>query len=220
MAAEHALDFDHKPVRNQTGTNPNEWTARMPVDHIRYDILAQEALRALVRNVLVDVAKNGLPGQHHFYVTFDTLADGVRISPRLRGQYPEDMTIVLQHQFWDLIVTDTGFEVGLSFNGIPERLVVPFATIKRFVDPSVQFALQFETISDQDGEDVTADDGAAEGENRKYPPAEHVHAIATRDPAPVPVPANPEPSSASGDDGGQPPAGGAEVVRLDRYRKT
>jgi hypothetical protein len=196
----------------------------MPVDHIRYDILAQEALRALVRNVLIDVAKNGLPGQHHFYVTFDTLAEGVRISPRLRGQYPEDMTIVLQHQFWDLIVTEVGFEVGLSFNGIPERLVVPFAAIKRFVDPSVQFALQFETLSEEDGEDENADsavgvDGSA-GESRKYPPAEHVHAIASRDTSPAPVPANPEPDSAVDDEDRQPPGGGAEVVRLDRYRKT
>ena len=196
----------------------------MPVDHIRYDILAQEALRALVRNVLIDVAKNGLPGQHHFYVTFDTLAEGVRISPRLRGQYPEDMTIVLQHQFWDLIVTEAGFEVGLSFNGIPERLVVPFAAIKRFVDPSVQFALQFETLSEEDGEDETADSAvgsdANAGENRKYPPAEHVHAIASRDTSPAPVPANPEPDSATDDEDRQPPGGGAEVVRLDRYRKT
>src|SRR5215471_15693479 len=105
----------------------------MPVDYIRYDILTQEALRGVVRTVLIDAAKNGLPGDHHFYISFDTRAEGVRLSPRLAALYPEEMTIVLQHQFWDLITSDHGFEVGLSFNGIPERLVVPFAAIKGFV---------------------------------------------------------------------------------------
>src|SRR5215471_15064316 len=101
----------------------------MPVDYIRYDILTQEALRGVVRTVLTDAAKNGLPGDHHFYVSFDTRAEGVRLSSRLTAQYPEEMTIVLQHQFWDLAVNEQGFEVGLSFNGIPERLVVPYAAI-------------------------------------------------------------------------------------------
>ena len=101
----------------------------MPVDHIRYDILAQDALRGLVRRVLTDASKKGLPGDHHFFVTFDTRHDGVRLSPRLREQYPEEMTIVLQHQFWDLKISEEAFEVGLSFGGIPERLVVPFAAL-------------------------------------------------------------------------------------------
>jgi hypothetical protein len=118
----------------------------MAVDHIRYDIRAQHALRGLVRDVLSETAKKGLPGEHHFYISFDTRAEGVRLSPRLREQYPEEMTIVLQHQFWDLKVTDDGFEVGLSFGGVPERLAVPFAAVKSFVDPSVQFALQFEQL--------------------------------------------------------------------------
>ena len=127
----------------------------MPVDHIRYDILAQEALRGMVRNVLTDAAKNkGLPGEHHFFITFDTTAEGVRLSDRLRAQYPEEMTIVLQHQFWDLKVTDDAFEVGLSFGGVPERLLVPFDAIKGFVDPSVQFALQFETLAEAPDEDA------------------------------------------------------------------
>src|SRR6266481_2436077 len=120
----------------------------MAVDHIRYDILAQEALRGVVRTVLVDAAKNGLPGEHHFFITFDTRADGVRLSPRLRSQHPTDMTIVLQHQFWDLTVADAGFEVGLSFNGIPESLAVPWSAITEFQDPSVQFVLKFAVISD------------------------------------------------------------------------
>jgi len=195
----------------------------MPVDHIRYDILAQEALRSLVRNVLLDVAKNGLPGQHHFFITFDTLADGVRLSPRLRSHYPNDMTIVLHHQFWDLIVNDTGFEVGLSFSGIPERLAVPFAAIKRFVDPSVQFALQFETIEEEEEDNAAeggADSDAGAPAGRKHAPAEHVHAITTRDTSPMPVPANPEPEAEAEAADESTPAGGAEVVRLDRYRKT
>src|SRR2546430_5359534 len=113
----------------------------MPTDHIRYDLLVQEALRGAVQRILADAAKNGLPGEHHFYISFDTRAPGVRISPRLREKYPEEMTIVLQHQFWDLIVAEEGFEVGLSFSGVAERLGVPFEAIKGFVDPSAKFAL-------------------------------------------------------------------------------
>src|SRR6266487_6938367 len=118
----------------------------MPVDHIRYDLLTQQALRAVVRRVIADIAKTGsLPGEHHFYITFDTRASGVKMSSRLRAQYPEDMTVVLQHQFWDLVVTDAYFEVSLSFNGISEKLHIPLDAIKGFFDPSVQFGLQFET---------------------------------------------------------------------------
>jgi len=117
----------------------------MPEDLIRYDILAQDALRGVVRKVLAEVAKTGLPGDHHFYITFETRAPGVRISSRMLAQYPEDMTIVLQHQFWDLTANEHAFEVGLSFNGVPERLLVPFTAIKSFLDPSVQFGLQFES---------------------------------------------------------------------------
>src|SRR5438477_8547803 len=115
----------------------------MAVDHIRYDILAQDALRGVVRRVLMDAAKNGLPGEHHFYIAFDTRAEGVRLSPRMRAQYPEEMTVVLQHQFWDLVVTEDNFEVGLAFGGITERLGVPFSAITGFSDPSVQFGVQF-----------------------------------------------------------------------------
>src|SRR6187549_2375233 len=116
----------------------------MATDHIRYDVLARDALRGVLRRVLTDAAEHGLPGDHHFFITFLSTADGVKLSPRLLAQYPEEMTIILQHQFWDLVVTEDRFEVGLSFNGIPERLVVPFNSIKSFFDPSVQFGLQFE----------------------------------------------------------------------------
>jgi uncharacterized protein len=120
----------------------------MAVDLIRYDLLAQDALRGVVKKVLVDVASRGLPGDHHFFISFHTRADGVKISARLREKYPEELTIVLQHQFWDLIVGDDQFEVGVSFNGVPERLTVPFAAIKGFFDPSVQFGLQFELVAE------------------------------------------------------------------------
>src|ERR1700730_2155915 len=118
----------------------------MRVDHIRYDILAQEALRGVVRTVLADAAKNGLPGEHHFKITFNTAAPGVQLSDRMRAPYPEAMTIGLQHQFWDLDVDDDGFEVGLSFGGVPERLVVPFEAVTAFFDPAVEFGFQFESL--------------------------------------------------------------------------
>jgi hypothetical protein len=121
----------------------------MAQDLIRYDLLAQDALRGLVRKVLMDAAKFGLPGEHHFYISFDTRAPGVRISQRLREKYPDEMTIVLQHQFWDLLVTEHTFEVGLSFGSVPERLLVPFTAIKGFFDPSVQFGLQFEVVGQE-----------------------------------------------------------------------
>lgn len=111
---------------------------------IDYETLAQDAMRGIVRTVLVQAAKTGLPGDHHFYISFDTAASGVVLSKRLKDKYPSEMTIVLQHRFWDLSVQDDGFEVKLTFDGIPERLVVPFAAIRVFFDPSVRYGLQFE----------------------------------------------------------------------------
>lgn len=112
--------------------------------HIDYEALAQTAMRGLVRSVLEQTAKSGLPGEHHFYISFDTCAENVSMSPRLKEKYPTEMTIVLQHRFRDLIVSEDGFEVKLTFDGIPERLVVPFKAIKVFFDPSVRYGLQFE----------------------------------------------------------------------------
>jgi uncharacterized protein len=112
---------------------------------IDYEALAQDAMRGVVRTILTKVAKTGLPGDHHFYISFDTLAPGSSISKRLKEKYPEEMTIVLQHRFWDLMVNEERFEVKLTFDGIPERLVVPFAAIKVFFDPSVRYGLQFES---------------------------------------------------------------------------
>jgi hypothetical protein len=217
----------------------------MSVDHIRYDILAQEALRGVVRTVLTNTARKGLHGDHHFFISFDTRAEGVRISPRLREQYPEEMTIILQHQFWDLKVGDDGFEVGLSFAGVPERLSVPFAAIKSFVDPSVQFALQFEAIAEPHvqagaptktkGDNETGKETvkprrpAKNASIRTVPSIPAVPAL-----APVPGPgaagavaksaANPKTAQTSAppdDKPTKPKRGGTggEVVRLDRFRK-
>ena len=171
----------------------------MATDHIRYDVLARDALRGVLRRVLTDAAEHGLPGDHHFYITFKSKAEGVKISPRLLAQYPEEMTIVLQHQFWDMKVTEDRFEVGLSFGGVPERLVVPLKAITSFLDPSVQFGLQFET-GDSESETPTADVPAA--------PA----------PTSLAAPAAPETDATEGDAPAKP-SEGAEVVRLDRFRK-
>ena len=116
-------------------------TAELEID---YDALAQEAMRGVVRAVLTRVQKTGLPGDHHFYIAFDTRHAGVVLSKRLKSKYADEMTIVLQHVFWDLIVTDVRFEVKLRFDGVPERLVVPFAAVKVFFDPSVPYGLQFD----------------------------------------------------------------------------
>ncbi|MCA1415850.1 hypothetical protein GPL17_18080 [Bradyrhizobium yuanmingense] len=171
----------------------------MATDHIRYDVLARDALRGVLRKVLTDAAAHGLPGEHHFFITFVSKAEGVKLSPRLLAQYPEEMTIILQHQFWDLTVLEDRFEVGLSFGGIPERLVVPFSAIKSFLDPSVKFGLQFDT---SDVAEVAPDN---------LPAAPAPSAVS------VPAPAAEKPEAA--DEPPPPSQGGAEVVRLDRFRK-
>jgi uncharacterized protein len=198
----------------------------MSVDHIRYDLLTQQALRAVVRRVLSDVAKAGaLPGEHHFYVTFDTRAPGVRLSARMREQYPEEMTIVLQHQFWDLAVGEAHFEVALSFNGVSEKLQVPFEAIKGFFDPSVQFGLQFETQGEAAGAAAAAEEPAEEKAARpRRKGAAEPEAPAAVGPAEPAKPASqkkPPLAVVGKDEAPEPdkPNGGAEVVRLDRFRK-
>ena len=117
---------------------------------INYDEMVQDALRSVVKRVLKNVEKDGLPGEHHFYIAFKTQAEGVEISPHLKSRYPEEMTIVLQHRYWGLKIDEDQFEIGLSFNQKPELLVIPYAAIVGFVDPSVQFALQFNDDSEDD----------------------------------------------------------------------
>ncbi len=174
----------------------------MTEDLIRYDILAQDALRGVVRKVLSEVSRTGLPGEHHFFIKFATMAPGVRISSRLLKDYPEEITIVLQHQYWDLTVTEHAFEVGLSFNGAPERLLVPFTALRGFFDPAVQFGLQFEQVARADGE-------AAE-------PAEPAE-----EKPPLAIAAEPtgEESAVEEQEAGGTEAGAAEVVNLDAFRK-
>ena len=206
----------------------------MAADHIRYDLLAQEALRGVLRKVLADAAKHGLPGDHHFFVTFDTSAEGVRLSQRMRAQYPKEMTIVLQHQFWDLVVSEEAFEVGLSFGGVPERLAVPFVAVKQFLDPSVEFGLQFEQVDTAPEADAKASPQPAAAPKRGREAEAGERGTARRDgksrrttpavPA-VPMPANPPtPASAGSADKAsdkpvEPTTGGGEVVRFDRFRK-
>jgi uncharacterized protein len=119
----------------------------MPEDLMRYDLLAQDALRGVVREALRKVLKSGLPGEHHFYIAFDTRHPAVRISERLAKRYPREMTVVIQHQYSGLLVNDEEFEIELWFDKIPEKMGVPFAAVKGFLDPHVQFGLQFESAS-------------------------------------------------------------------------
>ena len=201
--------------------------------HIDYEALAQGAMRGIVRTVLERVAKTGLPGEHHFYIAFNTEAPGVVISKRLKQKYPEEMTVVLQHRFWDLTVTEERFEVKLTFDGIPERLSVPFTAVKVFFDPSVPYGLQFEESEATDG---AAQDGAVS------PAAEGADAEAPMQPALRPAEKKPRAvrkprSDKSADDQGeklqvktptkQPAANTdtdaaaseAKVVSLDKFRK-
>jgi hypothetical protein len=166
----------------------------MAQDHIRYDILAQDALRGVIRKVLTEVAATGrLPGDHHFFITFLTGAPGVRISQHLKSKYAEQMTIVVQHQFWDLKITDTQFEIGLSFSDTPERLVIPFNAIRGFYDPSVNFELEFEVPLGEEEEETSAEITA------------------------IPVDVTPKPSDDTKEDGEEKKPG--SVVSLDSFRK-
>ncbi|MBS0243701.1 MAG: hypothetical protein JSS20_16105 [Proteobacteria bacterium] len=131
---------------------------------IDYDALALEALRGVVKACLAQVSRTGLVGDHHFYIAFNTQAPGVSLSKRLKEKYPVEMTIVLQHRFWDLAVDEDRFEVKLTFDGVPERLVVPFKAVKVFYDPSVPYVLQFEEV-----EGATQGEGVRRGIRRAGP---------------------------------------------------
>ncbi len=177
----------------------------MPDDQIRYDILAQEALRGVMRKVLTEVGRTGLPGNHHFFITFLTNAPGVRISTRLRERYPEQMTIVLQFQYWDLKVTDTGFEVGLSFSDTPEKLEVPFSAVRGFYDPSVNFELEFDVRTE-----VTQPTPLPVAEPKPGPKLAE---------APKPAAAKAEDKQPEKEKEEAEAAKGADVVSLDAFRK-
>jgi hypothetical protein len=204
----------------------------MADDLIRYDLLVQDALRGVVRKVLTDAARDGLMGEHHFYVSFRTEAPGVRISQALREKYPQDMTIVLQHQFWDLAVTEHAFEVGLSFSGVPERLLVPFDALSGFFDPSVQFGLKFdlgEMANEVAGEAATPETkpgprvaGSEPGEVNPKTGTGLATIGGSNPPTVLPAAA----AQGKGEDKANRPAakkegeeGSAEVVSLDAFRK-
>jgi hypothetical protein len=206
---------------------------------INYEDLVQTAMRGVVRVVLTRVAKTGLPGEHDFYIAFRTNAAGVSISPRLKEKYPEEMTVVLQHRFWDLIVSDTRFEVKLTFDSIPERLSIPFDAIKVFFDPSVPYGLQFEDLDAAESKDSApqapaqrveaprpktakvgdTEDGRPRAERKpraaRKPQAEKTGERATgtgAGKAPSPAPALVKPSEPASDKG-------PKVVSIDAFRK-
>lgn len=184
----------------------------MAEDHIRYDILVQEALRAVMRKVLTEVARTGLPGNHHFFITFMTGAPGVRISSRLQERYPEQMTIVVQYQYWDLKVSEAGFEIGLSFSDIPEKLEIPFSAVRGFYDPSANFELEFDPKQDADAAEPAAP--PAEVETLKSPRAQKKHEGEAGKPA-----EKAKSKSAKEDKPAAEGGKGADVVSLDAFRK-
>lgn len=197
-------------------------------DLIRYDLLVQDALRGVVRQVLAETARNGLQGDHHFFITFKTTTPGLRLSNRMRERYPEEMTIILQHQFWGLAVTEAGFEVGLSFNNNPERLFVPFASVTQFQDPSVPFGCKFE-VGEEAPAAIEPPPKAALSEVPKALPAKRGLApveagkaeakprgdkAAATGSKPKPVLKVADKSEAEADD-----RGGPKVVSIDSFRK-
>lgn len=165
----------------------------MPVEELRYDKMVEEALRGVVRDSLVFAAENGLPGEHHFYVTFRPHHPDVQMADYLKARHPDEMTIVLQHQFWDLIVTEEGFSVTLSFSGKPEPMAIPFSAVTGFADPSAKFGLQFQAVMEDD------DDDEVDAFDPEPPPA---------------AAADPEEAAAP-----KPEGGDGKVVALDKFRK-
>ncbi|WP_373696456.1 SspB family protein [Hyphobacterium lacteum] len=170
---------------------------------MRYDLLAQEALRGVIREALIRAAgPDGLPGAHHFYISFKTEAAGVDIDETLKEKYPEEMTIVLEHQFWDLNPQDDFFEVTLKFGGVPKYLKVPYSAVNRFHDPSVGFHLQFEPMMEAI---------AAETAGEAAEPAKLETKAKKKTKKKEPAESGATSAKASGD--------GAEVVSLDSFRK-
>ncbi len=184
----------------------------MADDYFRYDLKVQNALRGVVREVLLEAAENGLPGEHHFFISFKTDAPGVRISERFQEEYPDEMTIVLQHQFWGMKVEENEFQVELSFDNKSEKLRIPYAAITGFSDPSIQFGLQFDVESansDIDGaekiEAVSPIKSADIGDDKRT--ADVLEQLLGDTPAPEEEPVEQE-KNATG-----------EVVQLDSFRK-
>jgi uncharacterized protein len=182
----------------------------MATDLIRYDLLVQDALRSVVRKVLADTARNGLVGDHHFNIAFKTQAPGVAAPAVVKQRFPDEMSIILQHEFWDLVVTQDAFEVSLNFSRKPERLIVPFDSITGFTDPSVPFGFKLEPR-------VSETAGRASVEEEKGAPPSPVVA------KPVPVKPSARPASApkSAQNAEKPtePPSETKVVSIDAFRK-
>jgi uncharacterized protein len=185
----------------------------MATDLIRYDLLVQDALRSVVRRVLADAAQSGLPGDHHFNIAFKTQAPGVVAPGAIKARFPDEMSIILQHEFWDLVVTPEAFEVSLNFSRKPERLIVPFDAITGFTDPSVPFGFKLEPRAPDEQ------------------PAIHTAPAIAPTPRPASKPA-PAPASAAKPERSNPAPGvakapaqeseapaAAKVVSIDAFRK-
>ena len=187
----------------------------MPTDYIRYDLLVQEALRSVVRKVLGDAARNGLPGEHHFNIAFKTQAPGVVIPPAVLQRYPDEMAIILQHEFWDLEVTNDAFAVSLNFSRKPERLTIPFDSITGFSDPSVPFGFKLEPrAASEPAKTPTPPREAARKSDpsaaaRRRPPRR-------RRPARLPPPSRPKPAAKKAERPRE--AEPAKVVSIDAFR--
>lgn len=183
---------------------------------LRYDLMVEDALRSVVRRALELAATRGLPGDHHFYITFRTEHPGVKLPASLRERYPTEMTIVLQYQFWGLEIDDEGFRVTLHFNDKPERLAIPFAAIKAFADPSVRFGLQFDSLEAEEDEEQSAEPVTelTFDPGRQPPPAAGTGSPREQDEAaPQEAPEDSDDSEAEGE------APAAKVVTLDTFRK-
>lgn len=176
---------------------------------LRYDRMVERALRGVMHDALVHAAKHGLPGAHHFYITFRTDHAKVQIDQSLKTRFPQEMTIVLQHQFWDLGVEHDGFVVTLSFNNVPQRLNIPFAAVTAFTDPSVNFGLQFQAVSESAGTAKPAPAAIAKAADPAKPGAPK-----PAKPASVTQLPKPAETTATAD---APPA--EKVVTLDSFRK-
>ena len=182
----------------------------MATDLIRYDLLVQDALRSVVRKVLADTARAGLIGDHHFKIAFKTQAPGVVVPSAVKSRFPDEMSIILQHEFWDLVVTQDAFEVNLNFSRKPERLIVPFDSITGFTDPSVPFGFKLEPRAPE----PAAGRAPATAEIQESP------APAPAKTASAKPPSGPAPAK-SGQRAEKPaePAGEAKVVSIDAFRK-
>ena len=184
----------------------NDDSTRDEIETMRYDLWVEEALRSVIRKSLAHIAEHGLAGDHHFYISFLTQDQGVQIPARLRAQHPNDMTIVLQYQFEDLVAGDDAFEVTLSFGGKKERLIIPYMSVISFADPSVNFALQLKMMPLEGDEDTLH---SADIED--FDPGQLEELVAEA------ASAAHAPEKGEDDDDDEPKTG--EVITLDAFRK-